>query len=645
MLGDAARLARHDVGVADRVEQRSLAVVDVAHDGDDRRTRHGVADVAGVPVQAFQDVGLGHALDGVAEILGDELGGVGVENVGERHHASLTHEELDDVDGALRHAVRQLLNGDRLGQHDFTHNFLARVLLAEAFEALGAAAERRDRTRALLVGLRGGAGDGKAAAVARLGASRRTGRRQHRLAARRRRAEAATGACSRPSRRAQAAGAARCRLGGRGGFGRAAGRLSRRRPAPPRSASQRGRPRRGLARQRHLRGGAGSPPARRRRASSSDWRLKLASWARRASSSRLRASAASRSAFSRSSRSRRRAASASWRRRSSSSFARASASARARASRCSSVSVCRMTPVLRGGVTARAAPPPTVGPRGATGAAGAAGLALNGRRWRRGRDDRRCPFRPVNAALLLNDHHLAAAVREALAHRSLFDRALEMKGRLRPEAPRPLSPLLFVSLIRSSSNPGSTMLRFGVRAMSRRPRRRPVDNRRRCFAGPISDQTENLDEECRARRARVEGCMYHICLPQCQIQLARRKEIYSRTLRSRSPKTPLSEPVELLPAVARAVARMNERDELAGADRRLDLHRARHHEPRLVDEREKLERVLFEQPVDLIRKRGIRLGGLRNPLANACLAAARRPSRGRAASKRRGPGACAGCRA
>ncbi len=41
--------------------------------------------------------------------------------------------------------------------------------------------------------------------------------------------------------------------------------------------------------------GAGSPPARRRRASSSDCRLKLASCARRSSSSRLRASAASRS--------------------------------------------------------------------------------------------------------------------------------------------------------------------------------------------------------------------------------------------------------------------------------------------------------------------------------------------------------------
>ena len=36
----------HHVGVADRVEQLGLAVVDVTHDGDDRRPGHQVALVA-----------------------------------------------------------------------------------------------------------------------------------------------------------------------------------------------------------------------------------------------------------------------------------------------------------------------------------------------------------------------------------------------------------------------------------------------------------------------------------------------------------------------------------------------------------------------------------------------------------------------
>ena len=37
VLGDAAGLARGDLGLADRVQQRGLAVVDVTHDGHDRR--------------------------------------------------------------------------------------------------------------------------------------------------------------------------------------------------------------------------------------------------------------------------------------------------------------------------------------------------------------------------------------------------------------------------------------------------------------------------------------------------------------------------------------------------------------------------------------------------------------------------------
>ena len=40
VLGDSARFAAGNVGGANRVEQRRLAVIDVAHDGDDRRTRY-----------------------------------------------------------------------------------------------------------------------------------------------------------------------------------------------------------------------------------------------------------------------------------------------------------------------------------------------------------------------------------------------------------------------------------------------------------------------------------------------------------------------------------------------------------------------------------------------------------------------------
>ena len=39
MLGDAARFARDDIGLAQRVEQRGFAVIDMAHDRHDGRTR------------------------------------------------------------------------------------------------------------------------------------------------------------------------------------------------------------------------------------------------------------------------------------------------------------------------------------------------------------------------------------------------------------------------------------------------------------------------------------------------------------------------------------------------------------------------------------------------------------------------------
>ena len=114
MLRDAAGFAAHHVGLADRVEQRGLAVVDVAHDGHDRRTRHERRGIVGRVEQAFLDVGLGDAPHRVAEFLGEQLRGIGVDRVGDLRHVTLLHQDLDDVDAALRHAVREFLDGDRL---------------------------------------------------------------------------------------------------------------------------------------------------------------------------------------------------------------------------------------------------------------------------------------------------------------------------------------------------------------------------------------------------------------------------------------------------------------------------------------------------------------------------------------------------
>ena len=69
MLGDAAGFVGRDVGLAQGVEQRGLAVVDMAHDGDDRRrATSGCSAIVGLAFEADLDVGLGDAAHAVAEL-------------------------------------------------------------------------------------------------------------------------------------------------------------------------------------------------------------------------------------------------------------------------------------------------------------------------------------------------------------------------------------------------------------------------------------------------------------------------------------------------------------------------------------------------------------------------------------------------
>ena len=103
-------------------------MVDVAHDGHDRRARHQRRRIVGDVEHAFLDVGFGDALDGVAEFLGDELGGVGVDHVVDRHHLALLHQELDDVDRALGHAVGEFLDGDRLRDRHLADELFLRLV-------------------------------------------------------------------------------------------------------------------------------------------------------------------------------------------------------------------------------------------------------------------------------------------------------------------------------------------------------------------------------------------------------------------------------------------------------------------------------------------------------------------------------------
>ena len=191
VLGDAAGFAAHDVGRADGVEQRGLAVVDVTHHGHDRRPRNKVRRIVGGVEHAFLDVGFSDALDGMAEFLGDELRGVGVDHVVDLRHLALLHQQLDDVDRALGHAVGEIGDADELRNRHLADQLFLRLVAEIADRAAVAAAERSGGALAHVVGCeRGDEGEPPAGFLGGLRGARRPLRRRDRTGC------AATGAAA-----------------------------------------------------------------------------------------------------------------------------------------------------------------------------------------------------------------------------------------------------------------------------------------------------------------------------------------------------------------------------------------------------------------------------------------------------------------
>src|SRR5699024_2818796 len=103
VLGDAAGLPGADLRLPDRVQQAGLAVVDVAHDGHDGRTRQAVLVVllgqlgVEIDVELLQQLALlvlrGDDLDLVAQLLAQQAEGVLVQRLGRGGH--LAHREHD----------------------------------------------------------------------------------------------------------------------------------------------------------------------------------------------------------------------------------------------------------------------------------------------------------------------------------------------------------------------------------------------------------------------------------------------------------------------------------------------------------------------------------------------------------------------
>ena len=107
VLGDSAGLAGSDIGRTDRIEQLGLTVVDVTHDGDDRRACLQIFIVffcgfgIEVDVEGLQQLTVfvfgRNDLDLVAELLTEDLEGRLVEGLRDRGHLTEVEEHGDEV--------------------------------------------------------------------------------------------------------------------------------------------------------------------------------------------------------------------------------------------------------------------------------------------------------------------------------------------------------------------------------------------------------------------------------------------------------------------------------------------------------------------------------------------------------------------
>ena len=99
VLRDAAGLGLDDRGLADRVEQRRLAVVDVAHDRDDRRPRRRSSSLSSKTSGSSSSSPTCLIVTSRLDLGGDQLDRLVGERLRDRAHLAQAHHDLDDLRG------------------------------------------------------------------------------------------------------------------------------------------------------------------------------------------------------------------------------------------------------------------------------------------------------------------------------------------------------------------------------------------------------------------------------------------------------------------------------------------------------------------------------------------------------------------
>src|SRR5579875_2367748 len=155
VLGNPAEFLFSDLAVANRVQQRGLAVIDVTHDGDHRRTRHQLA-VGGLLAAGLDcrfDVE-SDVLDVISELAGDQCRRINVENLVDGRHDAQRHQLLDYFGGFHAHVAGEVRHGNAFGNADDALGSLGRgdLGLALLFAGQRAALLGETRTAHLALG-------------------------------------------------------------------------------------------------------------------------------------------------------------------------------------------------------------------------------------------------------------------------------------------------------------------------------------------------------------------------------------------------------------------------------------------------------------------------------------------------------------
>ena len=118
MLRDAAGLVRLHMRVADAIEERRLAVVDVAHDRNDRRTELQALRVV-LDFGDLRRVDVRRQLFARdAKLRRDERGRIEIDFLVDRRHDAHEEQLLDDFRRRAAHLRREVFDGDGFRQLD-----------------------------------------------------------------------------------------------------------------------------------------------------------------------------------------------------------------------------------------------------------------------------------------------------------------------------------------------------------------------------------------------------------------------------------------------------------------------------------------------------------------------------------------------